>query len=91
MVIDGKPLIFLLNVCAFQGRLYPRIAQRDRTRSEPVEKNASLMGKNENVPNKEVYDEQYRRCVGENPGLFALGPLNAILVRGVTPNKKPHC
>jgi hypothetical protein len=49
------------------------------------------MGKNENVPNKEVYDEQYRRCVGENPDFFALGPFNAILVRGITPNKIPHC
>ena len=48
------------------------------------------MEKNESVPNKEVYDEQYRRCVGENPGLFAIGPLNAILVRGIKHNEKPH-
>jgi hypothetical protein len=48
--------------------------QRDVTSSEPAEKYASLMGKNESVPNKEAYDEQYRRCVGENPDLFALDP-----------------
>ena len=66
----------------------PRIAQRAIPSSESVEKYASLKGKNESVPIKEVYDEQYCRCVGENPDLFARGPLNAILVRGGRPHRR---
>ena len=69
-------------------RTIPRIAQRDVTSSEPAEKYVSLRGKNESAPNKEVDDEQYRRCVGENPDRFALGPFNAILVRGGRPHRR---
>jgi hypothetical protein len=37
-----------------------------------------------------TYD-QYRRFRGPHPGVFRIHSLAPILVRRITPNKKPHC
>src|SRR5262249_21409287 len=44
------------------------------TSSEQAATYASVMRKNEMIPHKGGRYGQYRRCVGEYPNLFALGP-----------------
>jgi hypothetical protein len=71
--------------------LGPRIAQRGVISSEPAEKYAFLIRKNEKIPYKGGICEQYDGFGGNHPDLFALRSLDALLVWGITPNEKPHC
>ena len=43
-----------------------------------------------NIPELRRTDEQYRRFLGNNPGLFTIRPYDAVLVGRIKPNEKPH-